>query len=129
MFQSVLEAANARYVLSYEPAGVARHGRHRLKVWVKRRGVEVRARKEYVVPATRPRAAHCARTLSPSRGFGPYSTEKVMSSTGTNCSIRESSTYVALLLFEKRLTALNTPGAVTPQGWNGVKMLPFSPTA
>ena len=54
MFQEVLEAANARYVLSYEPVGVARHGRHRLKVSVRRRGVEVRARQEYVVPAARP---------------------------------------------------------------------------
>jgi VWFA-related protein len=51
IFQRVLEAANARYVLRYEPVGVARQGRHRLKVSVKRRGVEVRARSEYVVPA------------------------------------------------------------------------------
>ena len=49
-FLKVLEAANARYVLSYEPEGIAREGRHRLKVSVKRRGVEVRARQEYVVP-------------------------------------------------------------------------------
>jgi VWFA-related protein len=51
-FLEVLEAANARYVLSYEPEGVAREGRHRLKVSVKRRGLEVRARREYVVPSS-----------------------------------------------------------------------------
>jgi Ca-activated chloride channel family protein len=50
VFASVIEAANARYVLSYEPEGVRRPGRHRIKVSVKRRGVEVRARQEYVVP-------------------------------------------------------------------------------
>jgi VWFA-related protein len=50
VFLRVLEAANARYLLSYEPEGLARAGRHRLKVSVKRRGVEVRARQEYVVP-------------------------------------------------------------------------------
>jgi VWFA-related protein len=54
VFQRVIEAANARYVLSYEPEGVARSGRHRLKVSVRRRGVEVRARQEYVIPAARP---------------------------------------------------------------------------
>jgi VWFA-related protein len=54
VFLSVLEAANARYVLSYEPTGVLRAGRHRIKVSVRRKGVEVRARQEYVVPATRP---------------------------------------------------------------------------
>jgi hypothetical protein len=48
----VLEAANARYLLSYEPEGPARAGRHRLKVSVKRKGVEVRARQEYVVHGT-----------------------------------------------------------------------------
>jgi VWFA-related protein len=48
-FLEVLEAANTRYLLSYEPEGVAHEGRHRLKVSVKRKGVEVRARQEYVV--------------------------------------------------------------------------------
>jgi VWFA-related protein len=47
VFLEVLEAANARYVLSYEPEGIARSGRHRLKVSVPRKGVEVRAREEY----------------------------------------------------------------------------------
>jgi hypothetical protein len=53
-FLRILEAANARYVLRYEPTGVRRVGRHRLKVSVRRRGVEVRARREYVVPAAPP---------------------------------------------------------------------------
>ena len=48
-FLRILEASNARYVLSYEPTGIARTGRHRLKVGVRRGGVEVRARQEYVV--------------------------------------------------------------------------------
>jgi VWFA-related protein len=51
VFLKVLEAANARYVLSYEPQGVPRPGRHRLEVSVRRRGVKVRARQEYVAPA------------------------------------------------------------------------------
>jgi len=50
VFLQVLEAANARYLLRYEPDGIARPGRHRLRVTVKRKGVEVRARQEYVVP-------------------------------------------------------------------------------
>lgn len=54
-FLKVLEAANARYLLAYEPRGVAREGRHRLKVSVKRSGVQVRARQEYVVPGSRAR--------------------------------------------------------------------------
>ena len=53
-FLRILEASNARYVLSYEPTGVRRAGRHRLKVSVRRRGVEVRARQEYVVTAEPP---------------------------------------------------------------------------
>ena len=48
-FLRILEASNARYVLRYEPRGVEPTGRHRLKVSVRRRGVEVRARQEYVV--------------------------------------------------------------------------------
>lgn len=56
VFLEILEAANTRYILSYEPHGVARQGHHRLDVSVHRRGVEVRARQEYVVPAAdRPR--------------------------------------------------------------------------
>lgn len=53
-FLRILEASNARYVLRYEPTGVPRVGRHRLKVSVKRRGVQVRARKEYSVAAAAP---------------------------------------------------------------------------
>ncbi len=49
-FRKVLETANARYVLRYEPQGVARPGRHRLEVSVRRGGVDVRARQEYVIP-------------------------------------------------------------------------------
>jgi Ca-activated chloride channel family protein len=49
-FRRVLEAANERYVLRYEPRGVARPGLHRLEVSVRRRGVDVRARQEYVIP-------------------------------------------------------------------------------
>jgi hypothetical protein len=52
----VLETVNARYVLAYEPTGVPRAGRHRIDVSVRRRGVEVRARREYFVadPAPSP---------------------------------------------------------------------------
>jgi VWFA-related protein len=50
IFREVLEAANERYVLRYEPLGVARAGLHRLEVAVRLRGVDVRARQEYVVP-------------------------------------------------------------------------------
>ncbi len=50
VFLDVLEAANARYLLSYQLEGVPRPGRHKLKVEVRRKGVEVRARREYVVP-------------------------------------------------------------------------------
>lgn len=53
-FRRILEATNARYVLRYEATGVARTGRHRLKVSVRRRGVDVQARQEYVVPAAPP---------------------------------------------------------------------------
>jgi len=49
-FRKVLEAANERYVLRYEPRGVARAGPHRLEVSVRLRGVDVRARQEYVIP-------------------------------------------------------------------------------
>jgi VWFA-related protein len=47
-FRRVLEAANERYVLRYEPEGVPRAGIHRLDVSVRRPGVEVRARREYI---------------------------------------------------------------------------------
>jgi Ca-activated chloride channel homolog len=47
-FRRVLEQANERYVLRYEPEGVARPGLHRLDVSVRRPGVSVRARREYV---------------------------------------------------------------------------------
>jgi VWFA-related protein len=50
-FRQVLETVNARYVLSYEPTGVARAGRHRIDLKVRQRGVEVRARREYFVAA------------------------------------------------------------------------------
>jgi hypothetical protein len=53
-FLRILETANARYVLRYEPTGVRRVGRHRLEVSVRRRGVDVHARREYVVPAPAP---------------------------------------------------------------------------
>jgi len=49
-FRRVLEAANGRYVLRYEPQGVERRGLHRLEVSVRRRGVDVRARREYSIP-------------------------------------------------------------------------------
>jgi Ca-activated chloride channel family protein len=52
-FRKVLEAANARHVLRYEPQGVARPGLHRLEVSVRRGGVAVRARQEYVIPGAR----------------------------------------------------------------------------
>jgi VWFA-related protein len=53
-FRRVLETVNARYVLAYEPTGVRRAGRHRIDLSVKRRGVEVRARREYFVPDPAP---------------------------------------------------------------------------
>jgi hypothetical protein len=46
----VLEAANERYVLRYEPRGVARPGVHRLEVSVRRNDADVRARQKYVIP-------------------------------------------------------------------------------
>jgi VWFA-related protein len=51
-FERIIEAAAARYVLRYEPTGVPRAGRHRLKVSVRRGGLDVRARQEYVVAGT-----------------------------------------------------------------------------
>jgi VWFA-related protein len=52
-FRDVLAAVNARYLLAYEPRGVSRAGRHELRVSVKRRGLQVRARREYVVAGGR----------------------------------------------------------------------------
>ncbi len=49
-FQAVLQDLRTRYVLSYEPRGLARAGRHVLKVSVKGRGLAVRTRTEYTVP-------------------------------------------------------------------------------
>jgi Ca-activated chloride channel family protein len=51
VFRDILAAARTRYVLSYEPRGVPRTGRHRLKVSVKGRRVDVRTRTEYAVPS------------------------------------------------------------------------------
>jgi VWFA-related protein len=48
-FRRALEAANERYVLRYEPRGVVSRGLHHLEVSVRRRGVEVRARREYMI--------------------------------------------------------------------------------
>lgn len=50
VFLKVLEAANARYVLKYEPEGVALSGHHEVRVSVTRKGVKVRWRREYVAP-------------------------------------------------------------------------------
>lgn len=57
-FAKILEATNSRYVLRYEPGGVRRVGRHRVEVSVRRPGVDVQARQEYVVPASRPDQFH-----------------------------------------------------------------------
>jgi VWFA-related protein len=56
-FRGVLETVNARYVLAYEPTGVRRAGRHRIGLKVRRRGVEVRARREYFVADLSPSAS------------------------------------------------------------------------
>jgi VWFA-related protein len=48
-FLQVLGSLNARYVLGYEPRGVARRGRHRLEVKVRGRRAQVQARTEYWV--------------------------------------------------------------------------------
>lgn len=49
-FRRVVESANERYVLRYEPRGLRRPGLHRLEVSVRRKGADVRARQEYVLP-------------------------------------------------------------------------------
>lgn len=52
-FLALLEAMKTRYVLRYEPAGVAREGRHQLKVHLVRRRGEVHARTGYFVGSER----------------------------------------------------------------------------
>jgi VWFA-related protein len=47
----ILAAMKSRYLLSYEPRGVSRTGRHEISVRVKGRGAKVRHRREYRVPA------------------------------------------------------------------------------
>jgi VWFA-related protein len=48
-FAEILEALRARYLLAYEPAGVARGGEHKLQVKLRRGKGEVRARTSYTV--------------------------------------------------------------------------------
>ena len=48
-FLEVLGGMRARYLLAYEPRGSARAGRHRLKVSVKGRHLDVRTRPEYTI--------------------------------------------------------------------------------
>jgi VWFA-related protein len=48
----VLQAMSTRYLLTYEPRGVSRGGRHRIKVTVTGRRVDVRHRREYLVTET-----------------------------------------------------------------------------
>jgi VWFA-related protein len=50
VFAAVMRGMNSRYVLSYEPTGVARKGTHHITLSVKTKNAEVRARPEYVVP-------------------------------------------------------------------------------
>lgn len=47
----ILAAMKSRYLLSYEPRGVSRPGRHEIRVRVKDRRAKVRHRREYRVPA------------------------------------------------------------------------------
>jgi Ca-activated chloride channel family protein len=53
-FLDILDEMRTRYLLSYEPRGVERTGRHRLEVKVKGRKAEVRHRREYVVSGPSP---------------------------------------------------------------------------
>jgi hypothetical protein len=46
-FVQVLDEFRQRYLLTYSPAGVARAGRHRIDVSVRRRGATVRAQEGY----------------------------------------------------------------------------------
>jgi VWFA-related protein len=50
-FEDLLAAMRTRYLLSYEPRGILRAGRHRLKVSVKGRRLDVRTRSEYSFPS------------------------------------------------------------------------------
>ena len=51
-FLDILSAMRTRYLLTYEPHGVKREGRHRLKIEVRGRKVDVRHRREYVITGT-----------------------------------------------------------------------------
>jgi hypothetical protein len=48
-FRRVLEQFRSSYVLTFSPKDVPREGRHALDVRVTRSGVNVRARREYIV--------------------------------------------------------------------------------
>jgi VWFA-related protein len=50
VFAAVMRGMNSRYVLSYEPTGVARTGKHSITLSMKTKSAEVRSRREYVVP-------------------------------------------------------------------------------
>ena len=50
VFVAIARTTQARYVLRYEVSGTPRQGTHRLKVGVKGRKLDVRARREYFVP-------------------------------------------------------------------------------
>jgi VWFA-related protein len=52
-FAAILEAMKTRYILRYEPAGVARQGLHRLEVRLRKRDGDVQARRAYYVPRGR----------------------------------------------------------------------------
>jgi VWFA-related protein len=54
LFREIAESVTARYVLAYEPAGTPRPGRHQIEVSVRRRGLKLSHRREYVVPAPAP---------------------------------------------------------------------------
>jgi VWFA-related protein len=50
IFAAIMRGMNSRYVLSYEPTGVARAGRHHITLSVKTKSAAVKVRPEYVVP-------------------------------------------------------------------------------
>jgi VWFA-related protein len=50
VFAAIMRGMNSRYVLSYEPTGVKRTGKHHITLSLKTRSAEVRSRPEYVVP-------------------------------------------------------------------------------
>lgn len=54
LFREIAESVTARYVLAYEPVGTPRAGRHEIEVSVRRRGLKLSHRREYVVPAPAP---------------------------------------------------------------------------